>query len=201
MGDIIFMKRILALGMASIIAVMTLASCESKYTEGEKFLAGTFVGEKYENVTIGIGVNVPEGYADVFDLPEVDGVTHDFGVADENGNSIFISVEDNSKGTKVEKVAENSLTALIAQYENMGYTIDEQKLEDYTVGDNTYRGYTITVTKGVSKTEEKGEAVEESVTMTQAGFFVKCDNKIAIVAATGKTVEAKQLIADSIFAA
>lgn len=213
------MKKILALAMTSVLAVMTLASCGSKYTAGEKFTAGTFEDGKYENASIGIGINVPEGYIEATELPLVEGVTYDLGVNNENGDSIYVAVENNTEKLKVEKAAENSLDALTNQYEAMGFTVEEQKLEDYAIGGNTYLGYTLTVTKGGEPEEEEkaddkkaekkeeAEAAEEEaipvekVTIKQAGFFVKCDTKIATVALTSKTEDVKKVIADIIFAA
>ncbi len=214
------MKKILALAMTSVLAVMTLASCGSKYSGGEKFAAGKFEEGKYENASIGIGVNVPEGYAevDIAELPMVDGVTYDFGAVTEDGSSIYVAVENNKEKYKIDKAAEESLKALVGQYESMGFKIDDQKLEDYKVGDNTYLGYTLTVTKGLpeekddkkkkSKNDEAEEAkVEENaeevpveiVTIKQAGFFVKCDTKIATVAVTSELEDVKKIIADNFY--
>ncbi|MBE6705254.1 MAG: hypothetical protein E7583_08335 [Ruminococcaceae bacterium] len=226
------MKKILALAMTSVLAVMTLASCGGKYTAGEKYAAGKFEEGKYENASIGFGINVPEGYTEVPELPLVEGVTYDLALNDENDNSIYVAVENNSEKLKVDKAAENSLKALADQYESMGFKVDDQKLEDYTIGGNTYRGYTITVTKGLVDEEEekkdkkakddakdeeakveeaKAEEAEaeeapveevpvEIVTIKQAGFFVKCDTKIATVSVTSKTDDAKKIISDNFFA-
>ena len=181
------MKKIIALIMAVSMAAVTLVSC-GKYDDGEKFVKGEAAGGKYVNESIGIGFDIPDEFMSVEGLPSVAGVTYDASLEDENGNSVFVVVETNAKKKKIDAVAKDAMTKLAEQYEKMGYTIEDSKIEDVTVDNKTFKGFSLKLVNG-----------EDSV--TQAGFFVKCDTKIATVNVTGKTVDAKTFIKDNFFAA
>ncbi len=185
------MKKIIALAMASVIAVMSLVSCGGgKYSEGGKFKKGSIADGQYVNESAGIGVKIPEGFtvSETQGLPAVENVTYELLAKDENNNVICLVSQKTEKRADINKIVDQSLEDMKEYYESGEYVIDDSKIFDCKIGGETYKAYTIDFTVG----EEKFE---------QYAIFVICENAVVTFAYTGKDGETEGFVKANVFEA
>ncbi len=183
------MKKIFAFAVSVLAASVIFSGCgqNSKYTEGTIFEEGTTSGRTYENSSAGIGFNLPDGFEFSEDYLAAPGAVIDIHVSDESRNSIIVSVDPGAKRLDMDKSLEKSLEAIEAQFDDLGFTVKDSGVTQYTIGDNIYGGFFV-------DSEYLGQDI------TQLALLVKCDDKIVSYTISGFTIDAEDILNEYFFA-
>ncbi len=187
-GEYNKMKKILAFTVAVAITAVSFAGCgaKNKYAKGTTYSEGVLLEDSYENASVGLGFNLPNGFEFV-DMGEAMGeAEYIVAATDADSNNIIWTLEPGDSNLNMDKTLKLSLDTIVAQYESMNFDVSESSVTEYTIGSNTYGGFNMTVSYN-------------GLELNQAGILVQCDDKIVTVAITCSTVDAEDILKDCFY--